>query len=154
MASVRVTLPDTVNLSGVALYTVFPSGPQHLATPEETSDHVLSARVRTLCTVGAYRDVTPPTIRFVRPRNGSAASARKPRIVATLNDDGAGFSRDDSAMEMLVDDAWVPAEYDPENKTLVYTPFEPLPAGQHTVVVNARDRVGNEATATLRFRIR
>ena len=153
-ASLSVTLPDTTDLTGIALYTVFPSGAKHLATPEETVDHTLRARVKTLCTVGAFRDLTPPRIRFRRPRSGSSSRNRTPRISVSVRDDGAGFARSDNAMEMLVDGSWVPAEYDPEDNTLIYTPREPLSAGNHTIVVNARDQVGNEATASLRFTIR
>ncbi len=152
-ATVTVELPDTLDLDKVALYGYSSRGGDLLTVPEGGFDHLLRARVRSLPSVAAFRDVTPPRLSFARPRMNGVVRDRRPRIVAYLRDNGAGFGRGDEAMEMRLDGEWVPAEFDPEDGTFVYVSSEPLESGSHTVVVNARDLVGNESSAALRFRV-
>ena len=152
-ATISVELPDTLDLDRVALYGFSSRGGDLLTIPEGAFDKVLRARVRSLPSVAAYRDTTPPRVSFSRPRVNGVVRDRRPRIVVYLSDGGAGFGRLDEAMEMRLDGKWVPAEYDPEDKTLTYVSATPLSSGEHTVQVNARDQVGNEASASLRFRV-
>ena len=152
-ATVIVNAPDTVDLTGLALYAISPQRAYCIAVPDEEFDHAIRVRVPNMLTVGLYRDVTPPTIRFVQPQWNAKLRERRPKILAILRDRGSGFEKSDSAMEMRIDGEWVPAAYDPEENTFAYVPPAPLRPGRHTVVIHARDRVGNERTATLRFMI-
>ena len=150
-ATTVVSLPDSVDLTGVALYAYSPRGADILAPATESFNHTFRARVQSLSTVGVYRDQTPPVIRFISPAR--RADSRTPRIRVLLTDKGSGFPQSDDAMEMRIDDRWVPAEYDPEQDVFTYTPERPLDRGEHSVVVHARDNVGNESSATYRFTI-
>jgi len=150
-ATVSVQVPDTLDLKGVALYGISARGTECLAVPEEPFDHVLRTRVPSLYTVGVYRDTIPPTIRITSPRPDMVVRVRRPLLVASVRDDGSGFAKSDEAMEMRLNGAWVPAEYDPEKDTLTYQPAAALSLGRHTLVVRARDRVGNERSASLEF---
>ena len=150
-ATTVIAVPDSVDLTGVGLFAYSPRGAELVTPAEGRFDHTLRTRVRSLSTVGVYRDLTPPEIMFVSP--GTGASTATPRMHVRLVDRGAGFAKSDDAMEMLIDDQWVPAEYDPEEDRLVYVPPFPLSRGRHTVVIHARDAVGNEATATREFTI-
>jgi hypothetical protein len=150
-ATTVISIDDSVDMKGVGLYG-YSSDKVELLTPADGAfDHTIRARVRSLYTVGVYRDVTPPTIFFISP--ASAAESLTPIIEVRVKDAGAGFLRDDGLMEMRIDDRWVPAEYDPEEHRFDYKPLYPLEKGEHTVVVHARDAVGNEASATHRFTI-
>ena len=153
-ATVTMKLPDSLNLKGVALYGLHAKGAFFLAEANSAFDHTISARVKALPTAGAYRDTTRPKITFHTPRSGRAKRGRRPLIRATVTDHGAGFPKDDRAMEMRIDGSWVPAEYDPETSSFRYAPHLQLKPGRHTVVINARDQVGNEATARRVFRTR
>jgi len=152
-ATIMVHVPDTLDLAGVALYGISPKRASCIAVPEESFNHTLQARVRSLPTVGLYRDTTPPSIQFISPRPNALLSNRTPSILAAVNDHGSGFAKSDDAMEMRLDGNWVPAAYDPEADTFHYQPTTPLAPGQHTVVIHARDQVGNSQSSTIEFTI-
>lgn len=150
-ATTVITVPDSIDLTGVGLYAYSPRGAGLLTAANERFNHTLRGRVKSLSTVGVYRDSTPPTIRFVLP--GRTTKSRTPTIRAHIRDEGAGFARSDDAMEMRLNDRWVPAAYDPELHRFEYVPSVPLERGTHTVVVHARDAVGNERSVSYRFTI-
>lgn len=152
-ATISIRVPDTVDFRGIALYGISPRKAECLAVPEESFDHTLRTRVPSLYTVGVYRDTIPPTVRITSPRVDMVVRVRRPLLVASVRDDGAGFAKTDDAMEMRLDGDWVPAEYDPERDTLTYQPPSALATGRHTVVVHARDQVGNERSASLEFTV-
>ena len=69
-----------------------------------------------------------------------------------LTDRGSGLSGRDQAI--YYDERRVPAEYDPESARLTWRPRTPLAPGRHIARIEAVDRLGNRAVATVAIEVR
>jgi hypothetical protein len=104
---------------------------------------------RRLGTFAVFADTDRPTIvppaayHWPLPR----ADAPPPPVSAAIRDHGAGLSARDQAI--YVDDRREPAEYDPEGGRLTWRPRARLAPGHHVVRIEAVDRLGNRAVATV-----
>jgi len=96
-----------------------------------------------------FADTTRPTIvppaayHWAAPKGDAAP----PAVAAAIKDHGAGLSAREQSI--YVDDRRVPAEYDPEAGRLTWRPRARIASGRHVVRIEAVDRMGNRAVATV-----
>ena len=122
---------------------------QPLAATADTARNVFSAAITRLGTFALGYDATPPQITILEPINGSVIDNPLPLISALVVDGGVGI--DAGMVKMYLDGQRVAATYIAGTGELTYLPAAPLSAGQHTVVVEAGDVLGNQASATASF---
>jgi hypothetical protein len=160
--------PSTVPLNGWARVSIeYPSqgcDPSRLALYELTGKdswgfvgkdldvqrRTVAGKVRYLSTYALLEDTLAPTVERVSIRPGAKIKNGKPKITALVKDDLSGTGEDDD-MEIRIDGQWLISEYDVDHHILSASPFSALASGEHTLVLRARDRVGNEAEITRRF---
>lgn len=90
-------------------------------------------------------DHDPPVIRHVTPGRGESTRNKRPTIRFEMFDNLSGIGSD-ADVQMTIDGAWVPVEYDPDTRQAKARPRAALSKGKHEVEIKVRDRVGNEAT--------
>jgi VCBS repeat-containing protein len=103
-------------------------------------------------------DSTPPVVRIIDPPDGSTVITLTPRLMGYA-DDPSGISLAELKLYRItrggrVEVSIAPQPYDPDTKTIGYEPPEGsrlIQYSEYAVVVTARDRAGNEATAESRF---
>ncbi|MEP7028993.1 MAG: M23 family metallopeptidase [Candidatus Eisenbacteria bacterium] len=104
---------------------------------------------RRLGAVAVFADTTRPTI--VPPTSyrwpARKSGANLPAVSAAIKDRGAGLSAREQSI--FVDGRRVPAEYDSEAGRLTWRPRAGLAPGRHSVRIEAVDRLGNRAVATV-----
>jgi hypothetical protein len=69
-----------------------------------------------------------------------------------LADEGAGLAA--AEQRVLLDGRRVPAVYDPEAGSLTWRPRAPLPPGEHAIVVEAIDVLGNRSSVRVPVAVR
>ncbi len=131
----ELTSKDSWNLVGQAL---------------DASEGTVAGKVRYLSTYALLEDTLAPTMERISIRPGAKLKNRKPKITALVRDDLSGTGEDDD-MEIRIDGQWLISEYDVDHQILSARPMSALAAGEHTLVIRARDRAGNEAEITRRF---
>ena len=96
-----------------------------------------------------FADTTRPTIVPAAAYHWPApkGDAPLPAVAAAIRDHGAVLSAREQSI--YVDDRRVPAEYDPEAGRLTWRPRARLTPGRHVVRIEAVDRLGNRAVATV-----
>ncbi len=135
--------------SGVGLFRRSGSSWSFLAGRD--SSGAWSASTRRLGTFALLADTTAPHI--VPPREYVArAGGVAPALSFGLTDRGAGLVA--AEQRMLVDGRRVPAEYDPDADRLTWRPRAPLAAGDHLIIVEAVDALGNRASVRLPVEVR
>jgi len=113
---------------------------------------VLSGNINGPVCVAVLSDTTPPYVLSKAPRSGGTIKSRKPKLVAHVEDKGAGIEGSDS-FTMSIDSIPVYAEYDYARHTISYTLHNDLSPGTHTVKLSARDRLNNTKTIEWSFNI-
>jgi hypothetical protein len=110
----------------------------------------ISAKIMNFSDFVLIRDAIPPVITSVYPANGARLSSRQPRISARVHDELSGIGSE-TDIDMILDDERLIAEYDPERSRISYRCREPLAAGQHKLVITARDKCNNIRTQETSF---
>ncbi len=110
----------------------------------------LSARVLSFEDFTLIRDETPPEVWRLRPVNNARLRNNMPLISASVRDVLSGISSEND-VEIRLNGKRVISEYDPERNSLTYKVKEPLPAGEHEVMVLAVDKCMNTTIKTSRF---
>jgi murein DD-endopeptidase MepM/ murein hydrolase activator NlpD len=117
-------------------------------TFDAESDAMLGS-IDELGTFALLRDQFPPTVRLEH-RDGATLARQTIHIKGYAADRGTGV--DPASVQMYVDERPVPAC--PEGAAWVHRLTEPLDAGEHVIRLEARDKVGNSASADVRVRVR
>lgn len=106
---------------------------------------------RRLGSFALLADTTGP--RIVPPRRYAArAGVAAPPLTVRLRDPGAGLAA--AEQRVLLDGRPVPAVYDPEAGTLTWRPRAPLSPGEHAIVVEAIDALGNRSSVLVPVAVR
>ncbi len=160
--------PSTVPLNGWAKISIeYPSqgcDPSRLALYELTgkdswgfvgqdldaSEGTVAGKVRYLSSYALLEDTLAPTVERVSLRPGARIKNRRPKITALVKDDLSGTGEDDD-MEIRIDGQWLISEYDVDHHILSARPISALASGEHSLVIRARDRVGNETEIKRQF---
>ncbi|MFQ6096421.1 MAG: S8 family serine peptidase, partial [Armatimonadota bacterium] len=100
-------------------------------------------------------DQIPPVISIIQPTPGALLGTRRPRIVASLDDEESGI--DPASIDLKIDgipQVVPPSSFDPLAEILDFTVASDLSLGAHVVTLTAADNDGNQGnTATVGFRI-
>jgi len=151
-ATLVITYTDAaaagVDESRIGMFRWNPEGNnwQPMSATADTARNVFSAAITQLGTYALGYDATPPQVTILAPMNGSVISSTPPVISALVVDSGVGI--EPGTVKMYLDGQRVAATYIAGTGELTYLPAAPLSAGPHTVVVEARDVLGNQASAT------
>jgi cytoskeletal protein CcmA (bactofilin family) len=154
--SLRVDL-DGVSLLGTC--TVGPSEAHCQAPPQRDGVHSLLASIRDRAgnrtvaerAVRTVLDAEPPRVSILTPADGALLASASPRVTASLSDAGSGV--DPTQVRLAVDGLDRTPEASVSATGLTWTPPEPLAEVPHTVTVEASDRVGHTASASVTFRV-
>jgi hypothetical protein len=160
--------PSTVPLNGFAKislkYTQGDCAPQKLGLYElteggwwkpvgqdlDTTNEVVSGRVRYFSTYALLEDTNPPGIKEVYPSDGAHLKTRRPKISAIVRDDLSGIGSD-MDIRVTIDGEWMIPEYDPETSILISRPTYPLSYGKHELLISVEDGAGNESKVRRNF---
>ncbi len=96
-------------------------------------------------------DNTPPVISDISPANDALINNNQPEISAVLSDVTSRIDKETIVLKL--DDAEVTAAYDEITGELSYTPATALEDGTHAILIEVKDRAGNEASAASTFRV-
>ena len=96
------------------------------------------------------RDMIAPEILSLTPVQGAHLSTSQPMLRARFRDELSGIDGEDD-MTLSLDGKTLIAEYDPDQRALLYNPRTPLSRGKHVLRFHVNDRCGNEATRTHSF---
>ncbi|MFC1551244.1 hypothetical protein ACFL6P_01640, partial [Candidatus Latescibacterota bacterium] len=113
---------------------------------------VLSGNINGPVCVAVLSDTTPPYVLSKSPRSGGTIKSSKPKLVAYVEDKGAGIKGSDS-FAMSIDSIPIYAEYDYARHTVSYTLHNDLSPGAHTVKLTVSDRLENTKTIEWSFTI-
>jgi|GEM_PF-2425022 len=91
-------------------------------------------------------DTAAPVIADLFPANGGLGSNPQPVVSATLSDSFSGV--DPASLVLTLDGAALVASYDPATGKVAAVPASALADGWHSLVLTAKDLVGNQATST------
>ncbi len=91
-------------------------------------------------------DNASPVISDISPIDNALINDNQPEISAVLSDVTSGIDKDTIILKL--DDAEVAVTYDEITGKLSYTPAIALVDGTHTISIEVKDGVGNEASAT------
>ncbi len=91
---------------------------------------------------GILADTVTPVIVEMRPAAQSRAKSPD-KLTAKITDVGKGVN--EGSIVMQLDGKTVFGEFDPDRATYTYLLTKSLPAGKHTLTVQAADRAGNQA---------
>lgn len=97
-------------------------------------------------------DNKPPTISGLTPANGATLRNSRPIVSCKVSDNLSGISRE-TQFSMMIDNNWVPADYDITTGILSYQINQPLNKGAHEAIIKIIDNQGNLATAVTKFKI-
>ena len=120
-----------------------------IGAEREEHGRLVGARIRALGPFAVLVDDTPPEIGSLRTASGSEPGSRH-TFSAQVADAGSGIGREED-VELELDGVRLISEYDPEGDTVVAQADEPLPPGDHRLVVTVRDMAGNEAVRAVDF---
>jgi hypothetical protein len=96
----------------------------------------------------------PPAIELRIPGEGATYTRSDlRRIVFTVEDQVAGI-KDETAVSLTLDDHPRIFEYNTHRKTVAYALPGPLEPGEHDLIINATDQLGNTRTDSVTFFIR
>jgi hypothetical protein len=101
---------------------------------------------------GAVFDYDAPTISDLNVTDGTLVRDSMPTIRFSLRDDLSGIE-DDRNILIKIDGQWVIPEYDPESGICQTGPAKPLGLGEHHLSIEVTDRVGNQGSRYLKFRV-
>lgn len=154
-ARVAIALGESVrDLSGLGIFYADPKeGWTYLPSRFSESKRMFFTSVYSLEAVAVLRDTRDPVIRGLFPGHGGRYDARDVTLLSAAVDDELAGIGGDRAIEMRLDDTPLLFEYQPVKKRVTYRLREPLPSGEHELVITATDQVGNSATQVARFSI-
>jgi hypothetical protein len=101
---------------------------------------------------GILKDIKPPSITGVRPKNGSHITDKTPSLSGVITDDLSGL-KEETQLEMTIDGIWVPAYYDIDSHKYSYQVRNNLSKGSHKFSITAVDNQGNKAVVTSIFTV-
>jgi hypothetical protein len=112
----------------------------------EVEEDAYDARIgRYLGSFALLRDEIPPTISHLR----ATARGGKVAIAFRLTDNLSGI--DSERFTVLLNEEFLPVEYDPETKRVSYEGTHRLRKGRHTLRIAIADRMGNERRLSKTF---
>jgi hypothetical protein len=113
-------------------------------------DYLVGELERTLGEIAILTDATPPSVtRLTLPLR----YAKRPHVVSfTVRDNLSGVEYKD--LKLYIDGVFAVPEIDGERRRVTHRFAEPLTRGSHTVVIRAKDRVGNERNIRRAFFVR
>ncbi|MFC1490400.1 M23 family metallopeptidase [Candidatus Latescibacterota bacterium] len=120
--------------------------------PTKSEGNILTGNINGSVCVAVLSDTTPPYVQSQSPRSGGTIKNRKPKLVAYVEDKGAGIEGSDS-FTMSIDSIPVYAEYDYARHTISYTLHNNLSIGKHVVKLSVSDRLENTKTIEWSFNI-
>lgn len=151
--SLSLKYPETDSLPGKLGVYVKNGGKMRYAGGRfDLKENTVSAHVTSFGTFGLVRDIEPPRILSLTPRDQSRTTNDMPRLRAVFKDELSGIGGEKSR-QLKLDGKKVIAEYDPEKLTLIYAPDDPLKNGEHTVELLVTDKCGNSAAQLNTFYI-
>jgi hypothetical protein len=65
----------------------------------------------------------------------------------------SGFDPSESSFELILDDQSLIYAYQPKLKTISYELDRPLLIGEHSLQFTVKDRAGNKASQTVKFKV-
>ena len=113
----------------------------------------LRATIKSAGTFAILADQKPPVIANITPGKGGAVSDRRPTIRFEVSDNLSGIGSDED-LQLMIDNQWVPVEFDPDLRQAKARPRWELEPGNHSVVIVARDVCGNETRMVRTLTIR
>lgn len=136
----------------LGLYQDRGNGKWSFAGNELDAPHrLVGARVRRLLRYALFLDTQSPRIDSLQPAQGAVLRERQPALRAQVADAGSGIGREED-LAVKLDGRRLISEYDPEAGTVSCQPTALAP-GRHTLVVEARDQSGNQASAQAEFTV-
>ncbi|MBN2542314.1 M23 family metallopeptidase [bacterium] len=102
-------------------------------------------------TYSLRKDNEPPLIQPLIEDN-SVFSYSPVSLGAAVADNLAGFSLQ-NLPEIFLDDEWVIGEYHPNKENVTYFPMDRVEKGEHVLVFQAKDNLGNASVDSVRFRV-
>ena len=107
----------------------------------DKSKGIFTCFIKGSCTVAAFEDTIPPSMKIIYPIEGQTVSDSI-YVKISLSDNGSGIAGSES-FKMSFDGEEVYAEYDYEADTLTWKPLKKPSPGKHEVMVKTTDRTGN-----------
>lgn len=149
---VRIAYPvDEPQPDKLGLYFLNTSGRWiFLGNELDVGEGSIGGRALSLEKFALIRDIEPPEIFCLFPRDSSYIHLRKPRIKIVVKDDLSGIG-DEEHIVLKLDGQKLIAEYDPEKEMVFYEVRVPLSLGQHRIWVWAKDRSNNITQKTFIF---
>jgi hypothetical protein len=139
-------------LSKIGLYEYVDNTYKFTGQEIDTATNSISGEVRALSTCVLLEDKKPPQITGIYPKPDQKINVKEIIISARITDDLAGIGSDQD-IKVYLDGEWQIPEYDPEKLVLISRPLKTLTPGWHKLVIQARDRMGNQKTVKSRFKI-
>jgi len=102
--------------------------------------------------IAILKDLDPPEIYDIYPKNGQKMYNQNPLLKATIEDKLSGIGYD-CKTEIFLDREYVVAEFDPEADKLFYRVEKRLAPGKHTVKFVVEDNIGNIAEKNIDFEV-
>ena len=144
--SIRIQYPQNVKdpkTLGIFWWDTIKKRWYFMDDKHETKSRSLTAPIIYPSIYAVLQDTVHPVISDLKPESGNTASAPQLTLSAMIKDVGKGV--DEATIVMKLDGREVDGEYDPDRRKFSYSLTKKLPAGKHTLSVQASDKAGNSA---------
>ncbi len=113
---------------------------------------LIESSIRELRNYTLIKDIEPPVITRIVPKNRANIKSRKPKIIVYFEDKLSGINGEES-IEFKIDGTKVISEYDPYMDRVFYIPDEPLSTGKHKIECRITDNMNNTKSVESFFTI-
>ena len=142
---VSIAIPNAkVDVEKLAIYRNHKGSWSFEGKEREKDWSALSATLKSAGSFAILADQKPPVIANVTPAKGSSLRDARPTIRFEVSDNLSGIGSDED-LQLTIDGQWVPVEFDPDLRQAKACPRWELDPGNHSIVIVARDRCGNES---------
>ncbi|MBT4784785.1 MAG: M23 family metallopeptidase [Candidatus Marinimicrobia bacterium] len=125
-----------------------------IQTENNNERQVLTGEIKQLDAITIIEDVVPPIIKSIHPgHNGKYPSLELSTFKIKIDDLLSGFDPSESSFELILDDQSLIYAYQPKLKTISYELDRPLLIGEHSLQFTVKDRAGNKASQTVKFKV-
>lgn len=131
---------------GIYSYDPFTKGWRLAGSGKDTGSGWVYATVRHFSDYVVLEDVIPPSISSVLPSDGSKIKGAR-AVTFRLTDAGMGV--DEGSVKVSLDGRRLDYEYDPDRRRVTAPIGFQLIRGDHSLIIEASDRAGNEASVFL-----
>jgi hypothetical protein len=138
--AITLRLPAPAGITQPArahVYRVSGSGWSRLDTKRDGNWY--EVKTSNLGSFAILEDTRPPVLSKITPEPGYAAKTARPKIEASVADDGSGVD----TIDVRLDGEWLLMTYDPEHASIRWDRDEDLPPGAHTISFTITDAAGN-----------